>query len=83
MWLRWARGVVAAIGLALLGLALVVWWVAEDALAPGSGGYAITQCLGGPCTPPEISGTALALIVVSAALGLAALAAVVRDVARR
>jgi hypothetical protein len=86
---RWVRALAAAAGVALLGAALLVWWTAEQALpqAPEvhwSERGGMSWCEGSvSCDPPVISSGTVAVIVVLAVVGVALVAAVVVDVARR
>ena len=77
----------AALGVALIGAALLVWWTAEQALPPApkmqrSLGGAMYQCEGS-CDPPAINGGTVAAVLVLAVMGGALVAAVVVDVVRR
>lgn len=79
----------AVVGADLISVALLVWWTAEQALPPTpevqwSNWDGMYHCLGDKsCDPPTIPGGTVAVIVVLAGLGVALVAAVVVDVARR
>lgn len=78
-----------AVGIALIGTALLMWWSAEQALPPAqevhwSSGGGMSWCLGSAdCDPPVLSGGTVAVVVALAVVGVALVAAVVVDVARR
>jgi hypothetical protein len=85
---RWLRLSMTAAGVVLLGVALLVWRLAEDALGPApvvhtSDKGGMSWCVGlTSCDPPELSGGTVAVIVVLAVAGVGVLAAVVVDVVR-
>jgi len=86
---RWMRTLAVAVGAVLTGAALLVWWTAEQALAPvpevqwsSEGG--MSQCLGDrPCDPPVLPSPTVTVIVILAGVGVALIAAVLVDVALR
>lgn len=86
---RWARTLAAAVGAALIGVALLVWWTAEQALPPvsdvqWSSGGGMSQCLGDrSCDPQAIPGQTVAVVVTLAGLGALLVVAVLVDVALR
>jgi hypothetical protein len=86
---RWARVVMATVGVALLATALLVWRLAEQALGPApevhtSDRGGMSWCVGlTSCDPPELSGGTVAVIVALAVAGVGVLAAVVVNVVRR
>ncbi|GAA2986112.1 hypothetical protein [Actinokineospora diospyrosa] len=89
---RWVLALTTIVGVALLGVALLVLRVAEEALGPapevrGSAWGSLSACGIQPgmtdCDPPELSAGTVTVIVVLAVAGLCALAAVAVDVERR
>jgi len=87
---RWLRAAAAAVGITLIGTALLMWRTAEQALPPApvvhrsaQGGMA--WCLGAPadCGPPVLPGETVAVIAALAMIGVALVAAVLVDTARQ
>lgn len=87
---RWVHALAAAVGVVLIGVAVLVWWTAEQALPPApkvhwSSQGGMSRCEGAPvsCEPPVIPTGTVAVIVVLAVAGVALVAAVLVDAARR
>ncbi|GAA2999160.1 hypothetical protein LV75_003311 [Actinokineospora diospyrosa] len=88
---RWVLALTAAIGVVLVSFAVLVWYLAEQALGPApevrtSSPAGMSACGYQPgvtgCDPPELSAGTLALIALLAMGGVGALTAVVVDMVR-
>jgi hypothetical protein len=83
------RALAAAGGVVLIGVALLVWRTAEQALPPTpevqwSNGGGMYQCLGDKsCNPPVIPGQTVAVIAILGGAEVALVVATVVDVVRR
>lgn len=86
---QWTRTLLAAAGAVLIGVALLVWWTAEQALPPApevqwSSEGGMSQCLGErSCDPPALPDQTVTTIAVLAGLGVVLIALVLIDVALR
>lgn len=86
---RWVRTLAAAVGVIMIGVALLVWRTAEQALPPvqevqWSSGGGMSQCLGDrSCDPQVVPTQTVAVIVMLAGMGTVLVVAVLVDMALR